>query len=96
MDGYWQDGKYILVSTLQAKYDAEQAKVKKLEGWLKYLYELYHIYGEKLTMTEQEIFDYIKAKVIEEERAIKTPEEQERIAELSFKSVYSIGEMEGK
>ena len=34
--------------------------------------------------------------VIEEERAIKTPEEQERIAELSFKSVYSIGEMEGR
>ena len=31
MDGYWQDGKYILVSTLQAKYDAEREKVAKLE-----------------------------------------------------------------
>ena len=56
MDGYWQDGKYILVSTLQAKYDAEQAKVKKLEGWLKYLSKNY-----RQSIVEIEISDYIKA-----------------------------------
>jgi len=60
MDGYWQDGKYILVSTLQAKYADEQAKVAKLEGWLKYLWHpgSIDIYDHK---TEQEISDYIKA-----------------------------------
>jgi len=60
MDGYWQDGKYILVSTLQAKYDAEREKVEKLEGWLKYLY--FYLHGIVLTdKMGLEISDYIKA-----------------------------------
>jgi hypothetical protein len=56
MDGYWQDGKYILVSTLQAKYDAEREKVAKLEGWLKYLFSREGFDREM----ELEISDYIK------------------------------------
>ena len=60
MDGYWQDGKYILVSTLQSKYDAEQAKVKKLEGWLKLLY-YHHCDDRETDKALQEIFDHIKA-----------------------------------
>ena len=60
MDGYWQDGKYILVSTLQAKYDAEREKVAKLEGWLLYIYyNAYSLFEE--TETSKEISDYIKA-----------------------------------
>ena len=59
MDGYWQDGKYILVSTLQAKYDAEREKVAKLEGWLKYLWD--YCYNTQDTKTEDEIDAYIKA-----------------------------------
>ena len=60
MDGYWQDGKYILVSTLQAKYDAEREKVAKLEGFLKYLWKRY-CEGFAENETEEEISDYIKA-----------------------------------
>ena len=60
MDGYWQDGKYILVSTLQAKYDAEREKVAKLEGWLKYLWKTYDL-DEEFPLIDQEISDYIKA-----------------------------------
>ena len=61
MDGYWQDGKYILVSTLQAKYVAEREKVKKLEGWLLLLYPAGHHSLDVSDEEEQEIFDYIKA-----------------------------------
>jgi len=61
MDGYWQDGKYILVSTLQAKYAAEREKVAKLEGWLKYLVGYSNGNRTYLTATEAEISDYIKA-----------------------------------
>ena len=60
MDGYWQDGKYILVSTLQAKYDAEREKVAKLEGWLLLLYPAGHHSLDVSDEEEQEIFDYIK------------------------------------
>ena len=60
MDGYWQDGKYILVSTLQAKYDAEREKVAKLEGWLLLLYPAGHHSLDVSDEEEQEIFDYIR------------------------------------
>ena len=45
---------------LQSKYVAEREKVKKLEGWLKYLWHpgSIDIYDHK---TDQEISDYIKA-----------------------------------
>ena len=60
MDGYWQDGKYILVSTLQAKYVAERENVKKLEGWLKALVpyiERSGLYDDLI----KEVYAYIKA-----------------------------------
>ena len=61
MDGYWQDGKYILVSTLQAKYDAEREKVEKLEGWLKYLWTNYNlVFAYRQEQKYDEISDYIK------------------------------------
>jgi len=49
-----KDGEYVLHTDFIER-------VKKLEGWLKYLWKHYWYRGDDLPETEKEIFDYIKA-----------------------------------